>query len=255
MRNNLHTHTVRCRHARGTETEYVEQALKAGIQKLGFSDHTPQWFDGDYYSRFRMYPQQLTDYMDSVLALREQYADKITIHLGLEAEFYPKYFPELLSRLRDTPTEYLLLGQHYIGNEIGDQYSGWETDDPDHLRRYCKQVADAMYTGLFTYLAHPDLIHYVGDPALYRDQMRTVCKAAKDCDLPLELNLLGIREQRHYPNPDFWAVAAEENCTVILGIDAHESIHMNDPKTEALALEMANRYGLRLVEDTPLRRL
>jgi len=255
MITNLHTHTSRCRHARGTETEYVEEARKGGIRKLGFSDHTPQWFDGDYYSRFRMRRHELDGYIDSVLSLRDQYANKISIHLGLEAEYYPKYFPELLSRLRDTPVEYLLLGQHYIGNEIGDQYSGWKTADAEHLRRYCSQVADALYTGLFTYLAHPDLINYVGDANIYRSHVRTICKAAKDCDIPLEMNLLGIREQRNYPNPDFWAVAAEEGCTVILGIDAHEPENLNDSQTEARARQIASRYGLQLVEDAVFRRL
>ena len=41
---NLHTHTPRCRHASGTEEEYVRCALDAGLQTLGFSDHTPYPF-------------------------------------------------------------------------------------------------------------------------------------------------------------------------------------------------------------------
>lgn len=255
MITNLHTHTTRCRHARGTEEEYVEAALEAGIQKLGFSDHTPYWFSGTHYSRFRMYPEQLPDYIQTVLALGQRYADRIQIRLGLEAEYYPAFFPELISRLRDTPVEYLILGQHYIGNEIGDWYSGWETADETQIRRYCHQVADAMHTGLFTYLAHPDLIHYTGDSRIYRKHTRTVCRAAKDCGLPLEVNLLGIREGRHYPNHIFWEVAAEEGCTVILGCDAHDPEGLNDPQREAMALEIVNRFGLTLLEDTPLRRI
>ena len=33
---NYHTHTPRCNHAVGSEEEYVQQALKAGIKILGF---------------------------------------------------------------------------------------------------------------------------------------------------------------------------------------------------------------------------
>ena len=51
---NYHTHTPRCNHAVGSEEEYVQQALKAGIKILGFSDHTPYLFPGDYYSTFRI---------------------------------------------------------------------------------------------------------------------------------------------------------------------------------------------------------
>jgi len=121
---NYHAHTSRCRHAVGQEREYVQSALKAGMQILGFSDHTPYWFGCDYYSTYRMFPEQLEDYVNSVLSLRREYAGKIQIPLGVEAEYYPKYFPELMARLRDTPVEYMLLGQHFVGNEISQHYCG-----------------------------------------------------------------------------------------------------------------------------------
>ena len=38
---NYHTHTTRCKHANGTEREYIEKAIEAGYQVLGFSDHSP----------------------------------------------------------------------------------------------------------------------------------------------------------------------------------------------------------------------
>lgn len=52
---NYHTHTPRCNHAQGSEQEYVDAALSAGLKILGFSDHTPYFFPGDYYSTFRMH--------------------------------------------------------------------------------------------------------------------------------------------------------------------------------------------------------
>ena len=53
MTTNLHTHTPRCNHAWGSETEYVECALQEGLTVLGFSDHSPYVFPGEYYSHFR----------------------------------------------------------------------------------------------------------------------------------------------------------------------------------------------------------
>ncbi len=38
---NYHTHTSRCGHAGGSDEEYVQAAIKAGYQILGFSDHAP----------------------------------------------------------------------------------------------------------------------------------------------------------------------------------------------------------------------
>ena len=55
----FHNHTWRCNHATGTEREYVENAVKHGMTVLGFSDHSPYVFEGDYYSGFRMKPDQI----------------------------------------------------------------------------------------------------------------------------------------------------------------------------------------------------
>lgn len=252
---NYHTHTARCRHASGTEEEYVLAALEEGLHTLGFSDHAPYKFEGEYYSRFRMYPHQLEDYVQSVLGLREKYAGKIQIPLGLEMEFYPAFFPEVLQWAKDAGIEYLLLGQHYIGNETGEHYSGWSTDDEQILRRYCHQVADAIYTGLFSYLAHPDLLFFTGEREVYRHHMEVVCRAAKDCALPLEVNLLGILAGRNYPNPVFWELAAEEGCTVIIGRDAHAPEQLRDHKSEETAKELIRQLGLQVTDTVSLRRI
>ena len=96
MISNYHTHTKRCRHAAGTDEEYVLAAIDRGLQILGFADHSPYIFDGEYYSTMRMPMAEYPDYASSVLSLREKYADKIQIKLGLELEYYPTYFEETL---------------------------------------------------------------------------------------------------------------------------------------------------------------
>ena len=106
-----------------------------------------------------------------------------------------------------------------------------------------------MYTGLFTYLAHPDLIHYTGDDLVYRHHVRTMCRAANDCGLPVELNFLGMREGRHYPNIAFWEVAAEEGCRVVFGNDAHDAQAMKDTASFRKAMELVQRLGLERVRD------
>ncbi len=254
MISNYHTHTWRCRHASDTEEEYVTRAIKGGFKTLGFSDHTPYWFPGDYYSYFRMYPEQLPDYVDTVLHLKEKYADKIQIHLGLEAEYYPAYFTELLQHLKDHPIEYLILGQHYGGNEIDEPYYGqFITEDATILSCYCDQVVEGIYTGVFSCVAHPDIAGFGGDERIYRQHMRRVCQAANACGIPLELNLLGIRAGRHYPEPKFWCLAGEEGCQVILGCDAHKAVDVWDPQSEQTAMEMVKTYGLQLVQKLPFR--
>ena len=252
---NYHTHTPRCRHAVGQEEAYVQRALEGGLQLLGFSDHTPYWFDGGYYSHMRMYPEELPDYIRTVKGLQQQYAGRLDIKLGLEVEYYPAYFPDLMARLRDQDIAYILLGQHWSGNEMGEPYNGKATDREDILARYCDQAIDGLYTGLFTYLAHPDLIHFVGDPKIYERHMKRLCQAAKDTDTPVEINLLGIREQRQYPNLRCWALVAEAGCQVVLGSDAHRPEDTVDPTSEAVALDIVKQYGLQLLETVPLRKI
>ena len=65
MEANYHTHTWRCRHASGTERDYIENAIDHGIKILGFSDHTPYPFPDGYTSGFRMHVDQLDDYVDA----------------------------------------------------------------------------------------------------------------------------------------------------------------------------------------------
>ena len=255
MKANYHTHTWRCNHAEGNERQYVENALKAGLEILGFADHTPYVFPDGYYSRFRMKLEQLPDYVDTVLKLRERYANRIDIPLGLETEFYPRHFADLLSRLREYPIDYMILGQHFVGNEYDAPYNGVGSDDPDLLRRYVRQSCDAMNTGLFTYFAHPDLIHFMGSTRLYRQHMMDICREAKSCGIPLEFNLLGFAGGRHYPTRVFWELAAEAGCLCVLGRDAHTPQDLLDEKNEKRALEMLASLGIQPVEKVNLRKI
>ena len=182
---NYHTHTPRCRHAVGSEREYVQAALDNGIQILGFSDHTPYPFPNGFRSPIRMLPEQLPEYAQTLQNLKKQYATQIQLHVGLEVEYYPALFSELLTAARDQGVEYLLLGQHFLGNEAGQPYAGRETSDVSILEGYCRQSMDAMQTGLFTYFAHPDLICFAGDDKTYRTHMRRLCREAKSCNLPV----------------------------------------------------------------------
>jgi histidinol-phosphatase (PHP family) len=191
--------------------------------------------------------------VDTVLGLREEYRGRIEIPLGLETEYYPRHFGDLTDFLREHPIDYLILGQHFIGNEYDAPYCAVKTDERDVLRQYCRQSMEAMNTGLFTYFAHPDLIHFHGDRRFYQETVRPMCAEARSCGLPLEINLLGLREGRHYPNRLFFEMAALEGCQVILGCDAHAPMMLNDPAVEARGLELAKEFGLKVLDTVPLR--
>ena len=121
------------------------------------------------------------------------------------------------------------------------------------MRRYCHQVIEALETGKITYVAHPDLINFVGDPKVYQRHMRDLCRAAKETATPLEINLLGQFVGKHYPNGLLWEVAAEEGCQCVLGLDAHSPDHIRNLEPEQTALKMVERLGLDLLETVNLK--
>lgn len=250
---NYHTHTPRCNHAEGSEMEYARCAVAGGLRKLGFSDHTPYPFPENHRSTFRMGLEELPEYSQAVMSVKQAYAGQMEVFLGVEAEYYPQFFERLLPELRDQGVEYMILGQHFLYNEVESVGTIGPTADAALLRQYCNQTIDAMHTGLFTYFAHPDLMHFVGDDRAYRQEIRRLCQAAKACDIPMEMNLLGLFLGRHYPDRRFWEIAAEEGCKVILGVDAHRPESLLDPEPEKKARRMVAELGLELLEDIPLR--
>ncbi len=251
MEANYHTHTVRCNHARGTEREYIEQAIARKVKALGFSDHTPQVFDG-YVSSFRMLPEQLEDYVSVLQALRTEYAGRIELYIGLEAEYYPKIFDRLLKLIHPCHLDYLILGQHFIGNE----YDGYPacprpTEDESLLERYVKQMIEALETGMFSCIAHPDIFNFTGDPAVYRKWYEKLCVRARELHIPLEMNMLGYVTGRNYANPEFFRIAREVGNEVILGCDAHDPERVADPAELDRCREFLRGCGI----DQPISRL
>lgn len=242
---NYHAHTWRCGHASGTEREYIEEAIQGGIRILGFSDHAPMPFRDGYVSPVRMRPQQLEDYISTLEDLRKEYAGQITLHIGLEAEYYPALFDDFLAFIRDYPIEYLIHAQHYAGNEIHEKYTGYPTANVSDLIRYVDQTIQAMDRGCYLYLAHPDLIHFTGDRDIYCREMRRLCEHAKKLDLPLEINFLGISDHRNYPDQVFWEIAGDVGNTVVFGADAHHTGMVVNPQAEKTAVSLMKTCGLR----------
>lgn len=250
---NYHTHTVRCGHAaQDADAAYVEAALEIGCRELGFADHVPYPFEDEHHSACRMRCAELPGYMASLTALKAQYKGRIDIHVGFEAEYYPDYFDQLLDLLAPYPCEYLILGQHFINNEIGEPYNGWATDSVDRLRSYGDQCKRAMDTGRFSYFAHPDVLHFTGDKSAYREVARDLCRAAKGLCIPIEFNLLGFIDGRHYPRKDFWEEAAVVGNEVILGWDAHSANWLKQPEREAEARVYLAELGLTVVDQLTL---
>ena len=157
MKTNFHTHTTRCGHASGTDEDYVRAALAQGFGVLGFSDHVPwPYRSGFHHPGVRMDVSDLPDYERSIRALAKQYEGKLTVALGFECEYFPEYMGWLQDMAAAHNLDYLILGNHYDETDETGIYFG-NTRTVQQLTRYVEMTIRGLRTGLFTYLAHPDL--------------------------------------------------------------------------------------------------
>lgn len=230
MRTNYHTHTQRCRHAQGSEEDYIRQALDANVSVLGFADHAP-FPDKDY--GYRMPYEELEEYFFTVDRMAEEYACDIIIKKGLEIEYMPQYQAFYERLYEKYSVDYLLLGEHFFFDEHGNFVNIALSESTENYVSYAKAVRDAMRTGYFQMVAHPDIF------AMNRFAWDRNCDLATDLILDaaaetgtiLEYNANGFRRgiqdypdgRRYmYPHKLFWRRAAAAGLRVIVGSDCHE---------------------------------
>ena len=235
---NYHGHTSRCGHASGAhESLYVLAAKNMGIKTIGFSDHVAfspleYWQQGK-----RMHISEVDGYIASIRKLQKNNLD-MTIRCGFEAEYSPLKVG-YLSELRES-SDYMILGQHYVQSGFGVVES---KDNPDYPLIYAQSICEAMETGIYDILAHPDYFMLERDTCssderrfLFLENARKasymICEKARELGIPIELNARGMDYEKgidgeyKYPHSIFWNVAAEVGNEVLFGVDAHHPSHM-----------------------------
>ena len=146
--------------------------------------------------------------------------------------------------LKDKQIDYIILGNHYYETDELHQYFGSPVNEY-YLKAYVDHCIKAIDTGLYSYIAHPDLVYYDKDSKLYQEEMSRLCAYAKEKDMPLEFNLLGFMTHRHYPNNAFWKIASHYKNKAIIGFDAHSP----DALLKDEIYQAVNALGLKYCND------
>lgn len=267
---NYHSHTYRCGHARGQDEEYVLRAIDGGYKLLGFSDHvmlpgkTQRGMRGDF--------SESEGYFRSVNALKEKYKDQIVVYRAFECEYYPKYVEYYRGLLDSGTVDYLLLGQHcfldeyedfsFYGDLAGDGSFGGPAiqSEKEAVTRYRDDLITGMKSGLFLYVAHPDLFfifyHHPFDDFM-KEISLSIIKTAVELDIPLELNMGPSRWGRKdstapfmkvaYPNDNFWALASKFNLKIVVGVDSHDPNDLLDSPFSFIR-DFIQRHNLKLMD-------
>lgn len=229
MKSNFHTHTQRCLHAYGTERDYVSTAVSMGLDILGFSDHAP-FPDKDYGLRMKF--EELTEYLDQIDLLSEEYKDRIKLYKGLEIEYHPQYTDYYKQLLNEYKLDYLALGEHTYTLADGTMKNIFFAEKTEDYVDYAKNIAAAVETGLFAFIAHPDIM-FINDFAWDSNcdkACNIILSAAEKYDIPLEFNANGIRRGTRdypdgmrlpYPHDNFWKQLRKSSQKVLIGADCH----------------------------------
>jgi histidinol-phosphatase (PHP family) len=258
---NWHSHTFRCKHAAGDVIDYCAEAMRAGITTLGISDHSPT-LDGRWPG-VRMDYALMPDYINAIRYAAVAYPG-LRLYAGLECEWVPSFGHDWFEGdLRGRfGLDFIAFAPHSFTMEEGSEH--WYNsflrspaiDQKAWVRGYARYVVEAIGTGLFDYVAHPDLIGcfctaWTPDCAA---AARDIAQAARDASLPLELNTSGFRKpwvtdddgatRPQYPWAPFWEVVAAEGATVMVNTDAHAPEFLAASLTEAFAL--ADAVGLEI---------
>lgn len=255
LKSNFHTHTKRCCHAFGVEADYAKEAYDKGLSVLGFSDHAP-FKDTDY--GYRMQFSELPEYISAVQIEKERYAEKMRILTGLEIEYLPKYREYYEWLLNDVKLDYLALGEHFF-DVNGKTFNIFNSQSTDDFIPYAKAISEALKTGYFSFLVHPDIM-FINCFAWDKNCDKAcdiIVDAAAVTNTPVEYNANGIRRGQQdypdgrrdpYPHPKFWAVAKEAGLKTLIGSDAHIPNQIYDESME-LATKQAKAFGLDIISE------
>lgn len=237
----MHCHTSRCGHAYGEDEEYVLAAIEKGFKTLGFSDHIP--LPKHPQPGMRMDISLAEDYFASVNRLKAAYANQIEIHLGYEAEYFESDYHEYYrSLLESGKIDYLILGEHNFIKDGRIHFFCEIADERELLGYYVKMVIEALASGLFLYVAHPDygFALYHGWDAYKEECARKLAQAFVKYDAIAEVNMghshnpkivLNVGEANPrlpYPDPVFWDIMSQYKVKTTIGVDAHSPLHITN---------------------------
>ena len=268
---NYHTHMKYCNHAVGEVSDYIEEAIKLGYKELGMSDHAPiplnSMSDIDWkrlYCEENMSLNTFNIYLNDIENCQNKYKN-IKIYKGLESEYllgFDDHYKSLKKRL-----DYMILGIHFYNYEdkIIDTYAECNYDN---VLGYLDTAIKGMESGLFNYLAHPELFFFEykdkNGNHTFDDRCEYVTRRIIECaiknNIYIEMNANGLKFTKNiddiyewkYPSIYFWSIAKEyKDLKVIIGVDAHNPVLLGSDWIK-MTEELANNIGIKLVEKMEL---
>ena len=234
-----HMHTTLCKHARGPLSDYAARAEAKGLRGITVTCHSPMPFG--WNPKVRMRVDQLPEYVDMVMTVRDEYAGRVDVRLGLESDYLPgmETWLDELHRRYEFST---ILGSVHPQT---DEYKAMYLEGSNRLayeKSYFENLANAAECGLFDCLSHPDIVKIV-HPQQYKvaDHMDTIRRSLDRiarAGTAMELNTSGVNKPFREMNPgaEILAEMALRKIPVVLGSDAHDAHRVGADFEKALQM-------------------
>lgn len=81
FKSNTHTHTYFC-DGKNSPEEIIKKAIELGFVSLGFSGHSPMFFENDYAIK----AEKFSEYYNEIEILKNAYSEQIEIYNGIELD-------------------------------------------------------------------------------------------------------------------------------------------------------------------------
>ncbi|TKJ41575.1 hypothetical protein CEE37_03140 [candidate division LCP-89 bacterium B3_LCP] len=249
----LHVHPSPWKFGEGTYRQFVKAALDRNVAILGFSEHGPEIGSDQCYRGLKL--NEIGDYVESVLKLKEEFSGLIQIFCGLELSYHPDLFDSYMKLQTEFPFDYFLVSLHTIDD--------WHVDNPDSLspsihgkktekelyRLYYGKIIDAARCGLFDGFAHIDYLrrslpHPPGEPPEYALEIYDeVAGEISRSNMTVEVNTRGFSIEsmkEMYPTLPFVKKLVHAGVKFTTGSDAHEVGRVGDGLAKVRQLVAVN---------------
>lgn len=242
-----HIHTPLCGHAVGEPSEYVLQAIKLGLQEIGFADHAPLLLFEN--PSLTMNTKQLPQYHKMIEDLQRQHVS-LPIKIALEADFIPGFEEKTKTIIEDYPYDYVIGSVHFIkewGFDNPDERDHWDEENVNSVYQdYYELLRQSAKSGIFDIMAHVDLVKKFGHLPTedLTDEIRATAKILKDSGVAIEINTSGLRKpvQEIYPALSTLKIYNEANVPLVFGSDAHDPKDVGKGFDKAMDLVKAAGY-------------
>ena len=253
---NYHTHT-RFSDGVGEPEMFVKQAIDLGFDALGFSEHAPLPFE----NTFALNAAQLGAYSATIRGLREKYAGKIKIWLGMEMDFIPGHAEDFARISQQCGLDYTIGSVHLVAAPSGELWfidgaasAIYDDGLAFHFGGDIRSAVSAYYQQLnrMIEMQKPDIIGHLDkikmhnrdrffheDEAWYRALVKQTLELIAGTGSIVEVNTRGIYKNRTpttYPGPEILKQLKKMGVRVTISSDAHKVHEINGAFDQARQL-------------------